>query len=224
MIRQGSRISEITVFLLYCLLHSGFGYCQQVEIRNNLLYDMTLTPNLGIAYRPDSIWSVGLNAGFNAWDIDKQKNKKWRHLLISPNVRRYFGHRADTVQYQQGTDATSLQWRDTTVVRRMQYIEANLIYSHFNVGNTRIPFGLYSGVKNRRLQGDLLAIGAKYGYSWMLGRDWRLEAEAGIAVGYAWYKEYDCATCGTFYGKDGRLFLLPLLGINISYIIDWKNK
>lgn len=85
-------------------------------------------------------------------------------------------------------------------------------------------FGLYSGVKNRRLQGDLLAIGAKYGYSWMLGRDWRLEAEAGIAVGYAWYKEYDCATCGTFYGKDGRLFLLPLLGINISYMIDWKNK
>jgi hypothetical protein len=181
---------------------------------------MTLTPNLGVAYRPDSIWSVGLNAGFNAWDIDKQKNKKWRHLLISPNVRRYFGHRADTVQYQQGTDATSLQWRDTTVVRRMQYIEANLIYSHYNASNIHFPFGLWPDARDHRYQGDLLAVGAKYGYSWVLSRNWRIEAEAGIAVGYAWFKEYECPHCGTFLGDGDRLFLLPQLGINVVYVID----
>jgi hypothetical protein len=102
----------------------------------------------------------------------------------------------------------------------MQYFEGNLIYSHYNVGNAKIPFGLYSAIKDRRLQGDLLALGAKYGYAWILARDWRIEAEAGVAVGYAWFKEYDCDHCGNYYGKGDRIFLLPQLGINVVYIIN----
>lgn len=173
---------------------------QRVALRTNLLYDATLSPNLGTEVRLDSAWTLGLNVGFNAWDINKDTNKKWRHVLVSPNVRKYL-HKSDTL------------WRKG-------YIEGNLIYSHFNVGNTRIPFGLYDAVKNRRLQGDLFALGGKYGYSWILARDWRLEAEAGIAIGYAWFKEYDCPHCGTYYGKGDRIFLLPQLGINVVYIIN----
>ena len=169
----------------------------KVALRNNLLYDATLSPNLGIDLRVSPKMTVGLLAGFNAWDIDKEKNKKWRHMLFSLRARRY----NDSI-FHKG------------------YFEGDLIYSHFNVGNTKIPFGLYSAVKDRRLQGDLVALGAKYGYSWILSRTWRLEAEAGVAVGYAWFKEYDCAVCGTYYGKDDRIFLLPLLGINVVYLIN----
>jgi hypothetical protein len=171
---------------------------QRGAIRNNLLYDATLTPNLGVDFRVDSLWTVGGLVGVNAWDIDKSANKKWRHLLVSANVRRYLG---DSLYHK-------------------RYVEGNLIYSHFNVGNTKIPFGLYNAVKNRRLQGDLFALGAKYGYSWILARDWRIDAEAGIAVGYAWFKEYECPTCGQFIGNDCRIFLLPQLGINVVYIIN----
>lgn len=182
---------------------------QIVSVRTNLLYDATLSPNIGAELRFDSTWSFGMNIGVNAWDIDKDKNKKWRHILISPNVRKYFGNKTVKAEYNR---------MDSTY--RPRYFEANLIYSHFNVGNTRIPFGLYSAIKDRRLQGDLIALGGKYGYSWILSRDWRLEAEAGIAVGYAWFKEYDCDHCGTFYGKGDRIFLLPQLGINVVYIIN----
>ena len=105
-------------------------------------------------------------------------------------------------------------------MERMVGVEMNAIYSHYNVGNTKIPFGLYSAVKDRRLQGDLLALGGKYGYSWILSRDWRIEAEAGVAVGYAWFKEYECDHCGTYYGKGDRIFLLPQLGVNVVYIIN----
>ncbi|MCR5644030.1 MAG: DUF3575 domain-containing protein, partial [Prevotella sp.] len=80
--------------------------------------------------------------------------------------------------------------------------------------------GMYKSVRDRRLQGDLLALGAKYGYAWILARDWRIEAEAGVAVGYAWFKEYDCPHCGTFLGNGDRIFLLPQLGINVVYIIN----
>ena len=170
----------------------------KVALRTNLLYDATLSPNLGVDVRVDSTWTVGLLAGLNAWDIDKEKNKKWRHMLFSFRARKYVN---DSV-FHKG------------------YFEADAIYSHFNVGNVKFPLGLYKTVRERRLQGDLLALGGKYGYSWILSRDWRIEAEAGVAIGYAWFKEYDCPHCGTYYGKDDRIFLLPQLGVNIVYIIN----
>ena len=170
----------------------------RVALRTNLLYDATLSPNLGVDVRVDSTWTVGLLAGMNAWDIDKEKNKKWRHMLFSFRARKYVN---DSV-FHKG------------------FFEADAIYSHFNVGNVKFPLGLYKTVRERRLQGDLLALGGKYGYSWILSRDWRIEAEAGVAIGYAWFKEYDCPHCGTYYGKDDRIFLLPQLGVNIVYIIN----
>ena len=169
----------------------------RIALRTNLLYDATLSPNLGVDVRVDSAWTVGLLAGVNAWDIDKEKNKKWRHALFSLRARKY---------------------RDSLFHKG--YFEGDLIYSHFNVGNTKIPFGIYKGVQDRRLQGDLVALGGKYGYSWILARHWRIEAEAGVAVGYAWFKEYDCDHCGTYYGKGDRIFLLPQLGVNVVYIIN----
>lgn len=191
------KIFVSVVLLIACMSVDRVG-AQTVALRNNLLYDATLTPNLGADIRVDSLWTIGALVGLNAWDIDKDKNKKWRHLLISPNVRRWLG---DSLFHK-------------------SYVEADLIYSHYNVGNTKIPFGLYSGVKDRRLQGDLVALGGKYGYSWILARHWRIEAEAGIAVGYAWFKEYECATCGKQLGNGDRIFLLPQLGINVVYIIN----
>lgn len=169
----------------------------RMALRTNLLYDATLSPNLGVDVRVDSAWTVGLLVGINAWDIDKEKNKKWRHALFSLRARKY---------------------RDSLFHKG--YYEADVIYSHYNVGNTKIPFGLYSAVKDHRLQGDLIALGGKYGYSWILSRTWRIEAEAGVAVGYAWFKEYDCPHCGTFIGNGDRIFLLPQLGINVVYIIN----
>ena len=196
-----------TIVLLLALTTQQVAYAQspngeemrqpRVALRTNLLYDATLSPNLGVDVRVDSAWTVGLLAGVNAWDIDKEKNKKWRHILFSLRARKY---------------------RDSLFHKG--YFEGDFIYSHYNVGNTKIPFGLYKGAQDRRLQGDLFALGGKYGYSWIMARKWRIEAEAGIAVGYAWFKEYECPHCGTYLGDGDRIFLLPQLGINVVYIIN----
>ena len=170
----------------------------RVALRSNLLYDATLSPNLGLDVRVDSTRTIGLLAGFNAWDLDKTENKKWRHMLFSLRARKCLN---DTI-FHKG------------------YFETDIIYSHFNVGNIKFPFGLYKSVRDRRLQGDLIALGGKYGYSWIMARNWRIEAEAGVAVGYAWFKEYECPHCGTFLGNGDRIFLLPQLGINVVYIIN----
>lgn len=191
------KIFVSVVLLIACMSADRVG-AQTVALRNNLLYDATLTPNLGADIRVDSLWTIGALVGLNAWDIDKEKNEKWRHLLIAPNVRRWLGE----APFQQS------------------FVEGDLIYSHFNVGNTNMPLGIYCGAKDRRLQGDLVALGGKYGYSWILARHWRIETEAGVAVGYAWFKEYECPTCGKQLGNGDRIFLLPQLGINVVYIIN----
>ncbi|MBQ6378742.1 MAG: DUF3575 domain-containing protein [Prevotella sp.] len=188
----------VSFVALVALTSVGEVKAQTFAVKNNLLYDVTLTPNLGFDLKVDSLWTVGAVVGLNAWDINKDTNKKWRHVLVEPNFRRWLNGEAF----------------------HKRYIEGDLIYSHYNVGNTRIPFGLYGAVKDRRLQGDLLALGGKYGYSWIMARHWRIEAEAGIAVGYAWFKEYECPACGMQLGEGDRIFLLPQLGVNIVYIIN----
>jgi len=207
-----SVIRRLTFLVL--LLLATYHASAQVALRTNLAYDATLTPNLGAEMRLDSAWTIGINVGLNAWDINKAENKKWRHLLVNPGVRRYWGRQTEHAA------PDSLWGIPPTESRALSYLELDAIYSHFNVGNTRIPFGLYNAIKDRRLQGDLVALGAKYGWSWIMARHWRIEAEAGIAVGYAWFKEYDCEVCGTYYGRGDRIFLLPQLGVNVVYIIN----
>lgn len=204
------RKSTILVLLLLTAYHAS----AQVGLRTNLAYDATLTPNLGAEIRLDSAWTFALSAGLNAWDIDKATNKKWRHVLVSPGFRHYWGRQMQKPAHR------SLWGLPSEQSRRVNYLEFGPMYSHFNVGNVKFPFGLYGAVNNRRLQGDLAALSAKYGWSWIMARDWRIEAEAGIAVGYAWFREYDCATCGTYYGRGDRIFLLPQLGVNVVYIIN----
>lgn len=191
------KIAVGVVALVACMIVEEVK-AQTFAMKNNLLYDVTLTPNIGFDLKIDSLWTFGAVVGLNAWDIDKNTNKKWRHLLVEPNFR---------------------YWMNGETFHK-SYIEGDLIYSHYNVGNTTMPFGLYNAVKDRRLQGDLFALGGKYGYSWILSRHWRIEAEAGVAVGYAWFKEYECPACGIQLGEGDRIFLLPQLGINIVYIIN----
>ena len=196
MFKKGLR-HLVLVFL--SILTSLTAEAQNVTLSNNLLYDAMLTPNLNIGYAPDSTthWSYGLTVGFNPWPRGNLTKHKWRHLLLSPEVR---------------------YWKNTLKVGH--FFGANFIYSHFNAGYT--DFVIYKGVKSERRQGDLVALGAFYGYSWVLGRHWNLEALIGVAVGYAKYDRYACGHCGTKISDESNLFLMPQAGINIVYNIPGR--
>ena len=169
--------------------------------RNNLLYDATLSPNLGLELRLDSTWTLGMNGGLNLWDIDKEKNKKWRHLMLSPYLRHY-----------------------NKMLFERSFWGIHAVYSHYNVSGVKFPFGIYKSARDKRLQGDLLAIGGSYGHNWLLTGRLHLEVELGLAVGYAWYKEYDCATCGTYLGRHKKPILLPKLGLNLVWSTGKKAQ
>ena len=147
---------------------------QQVTLSNNLLYDTWLTPNLRIGLRLSPHWSMGLTAGYRPWPTDDNTSRKWKHLLLSPDLR---------------------YWTDSVGVHH--FFGVNLIYSHYNVADVKFPFGLWKAVRDERRQGDLGAIGLFYGYSWPLGRYWNLETHIGAAVGYTKFDRYQCGHCGT---------------------------
>jgi glycosyltransferase involved in cell wall biosynthesis len=88
----------------------------------------------------------------------------------------------------------------------------------------RFPLGMYKSVRDERRQGDLVAIGAFYGYSWPLGRHWNLEALIGAAVGYAKYDRFACGQCGSKMGDESKVFLMPQAALNIVYNIPLKKQ
>ena len=174
---------------------------QQVTLSNNLLYDAWLTPNLRMGVRLSPHWSMGLTAGYRPWPSDDTTSKKWKHLLLAPDVR---------------------YWTDSVNVHH--FFGVNLIYSHYNVAEVKFPFGLWKSVRDERRQGDLGAIGAYYGYSWPLGRYWNIEAHIGAAIGYTKFDRYECGHCGKKIGNEKKVFVLPQAGVSIVYNIPGRPR
>jgi len=172
-------------------------------LRTNLLY-WVASPNLyknywpninvGADYRLSDRWSLGLTLGLQPFPSSEHAVTKWRHWLASPEVRYWFGQ---------------------TFKPRSSFIGFNIIASHYNASHVKFPFGLYKDVRNQRLEGDLIALGAFYGYTWRLNNWLRMEAIAGLALGYTSYDIYECGYCGTPLGDDKKDFLMPQLALNL---------
>lgn len=174
---------------------------QEMSIRNNLLYDATGTVNAGLEFQVGDHFSVGVNGGFKswprflAWDNDNVNNTThWRHFLVAPEGRYYFNE-----------------------VFKGVFVGADFVYTHFNVGNLKLPFGLYPEVADRREQGSWWGAGLFVGYAWWPWQHWRIELEGGAGVGLAAYDSYDCDHCGSKLAEVRRAAVVPKLGLNIAY-------
>ena len=190
---------KILILTALCCCALTDGNAQVVTVSNNLLYDGTLTPNLRVGLRLAPHWSVGLTAGYRPWPTDETTTRKLRHLLISPSVR---------------------FWTDSVNVHH--FFGSNIIYSHYNVGGIKFPFGLYKSVRDERRQGDLVALGLFYGYSWPLGRFFNLEAMIGAAIGYTKFDRFECVHCGQLLGREKKFFAMPQAALNIVFNIPGR--
>lgn len=190
--------SAVLLLMIFSLAVSG-QQKSHITIGNNLLYDATLTPNLRLGFRLSDHWSAGLTAGFRPWPSDDDVNTKWKHLLLSPDVRYWFKG-----------------------VNTGHFIGGNLIYSHYNISNVKLLIYNMHLDKDLRRQGDLGAVGAFYGYSWALGRYWNIEAVIGAAVGYTKFKTYECGHCGKKLKDENKVLLMPQGALNIVYNIPGR--
>lgn len=64
-----------------------------VAIKNNLLYDALLLPNLSAEVYLGRQWSFALNGNWSWWKFNEQENKAWYHRIQSAGVElRYWVH------------------------------------------------------------------------------------------------------------------------------------
>ena len=174
---------------------------QKVTVSNNLLYDATLTPNLRVGVRLSPHWSLGLTGGYRPWPTSDEQSTKWKHLLISPDLR---------------------YWTDSVNVHH--FFGINPVYVHYNISGIKLPFNLYQLDKESRYQGDFGGLGVFYGYSWSLGRYWNIEALIGGIVGYTKYDHYACGHCGKKLGNAKKVMVLPQAAVNVVYNIPGRKR
>ena len=147
---------------------------QNVALKSNLLYDATLTVNAGLEVGLAPRWSFDLSGNYNGWAVD---GHKWKHWLAQPELRYWFCDRFAG-----------------------HFIGLHALGGQYNFGNfdTSLSFlGTdYSVFADHRHQGWYAGVGIAYGYSWILGRHWNLEAEIGVGYSYTQYDQFRCTGCG----------------------------
>ena len=166
------RLLIVSICLVVASLTAS---AQNVVVKTNLLYDITATANLGIEFKVAPKWTVDISGNLNAWTFSD--NKKWKHWVLQPEARywlceRFNGH----------------------------FVGAHLVGGIYNMGNWNTDCTFrgtdFGQLKEHRYEGWLVGAGIAYGYHWMLGRHWSVEAEIGIGYVYTQADKYECPRCG----------------------------
>ena len=173
-------------------------------VKTNLLYDATLTFNLGTEFAAGRKWTLDVSGNYNPWTFSE--NRKMKHWLVQPEAR---------------------WWSCTRFSGHFVGIHAHT--GGYNWGGM-LPWGFGSGrmfgsienpnIQNHRYQGWLAGAGVSYGYHWILGNRWGLEASLGVGYAYLDYDKYPCARCGRKIGSETKhYFGLTKAAISLVYIL-----
>jgi hypothetical protein len=143
--------------------------------------DATLSPNLGVEIGLAPKWTIDVTGQMNAWTLSH--DRKWKHWYAQPEIRRWFCDRFSG-----------------------HFLGLHALGGQYNVGNLNnsINFlGTNFGVlSDHRYQGWFVGGGIAYGYDWILGKHWNLEAEIGVGYAYTRYDVFECAGCGKKVAND----------------------
>lgn len=191
------KIKLLLIPLLAILLYLPAN-AQKVALKSNLLYDATLSPNLGIEIGLAPRWTLDISGNVNLWTVD---GHKWKHWLVQPEARYWFCRRFAG-----------------------HFVGLHAIGGQYNFGNLDINMKLlgndFSKLKDRRYQGWGAGAGVAYGYAWPVHPHWNIEAELGIGWIYTRYDSYPCAKCGTKLesNRPHNYFGPTKAAVNIVYL------
>lgn len=182
-----------------CILFLALGLslsAQNVAVKTNLLYDATTTLNLAAEIGLAPRWTLDLSANYNPFSFSD--NKKWKHWMAQPEARYWFceafnGH----------------------------FLGMHLLGGQYNVGNIDIPaLPIFPSGKGDRYEGYYYGAGLAYGYQWVLGKRWSIEASLGLGYVRAHYDRYDCPKCGEWKEKGTKnYFGVTKAAVSLIYVI-----
>ena len=138
--------------------------------------------------------TLEIGASYNPWTFGE--NKKFRHLMLQPEFRR---------------------WNCERFIRGFWGV--HLLGGIYNVGHLKLPFDAYPDLEHYRYQGWFVGGGVSYGYDWYLSPRLNLEATAGIGYVLVNYKKYMCGKCGERVGDGVKHYFGPTkLAVSLVYL------
>lgn len=191
-------VAAFTVTML-----SGTVSAQETALKTNLFYDATTTMNIGVERRLAPKWTLDISANYNPWTFSG--NKKWKHWLVQPEVRRW-----------------------SREAFRGGFWAAHLLGGQFNFGGWSTDFSFlgtdYSALKDSRIEGWGVGAGVGYGYAWRIAKRWNIEAE--LALGYVFmdYDKYACGKCGEKVTADNTHHYFGPTKVALSLVYLFPEK
>lgn len=173
---KSGKMKRIILFIaIIAAVVSQNALGQDVAVKTNLLADAVLSPNFGVEVGLARKWTLDVTGQFNAWELSH--DRRWKHWAVQPEARywlcdRFGGH----------------------------FFGAHVHGGQYNIGGIDGLINFLGTdarkLKNSRYQGWFAGAGIGYGYAWILGRHWNLEAEIGVGYSYTRYDRFRCSGCG----------------------------
>jgi hypothetical protein len=172
------------ILLVTAAMFCGPVCAQKVALKNNLLYDAAATPNLALELATGRRTTLDLGAGYNPFDL--KNDMQWKHWLAQPEFRWWFCERFNGAFW--GVHALGGE------------------YSFAKIG---LPLGVFDDLEHYRYEGWYAGGGITFGYQWILGK--HFSVEAAVAAGYVrvQYDKYTCAECSTKVGNGYKNYFGP---------------
>lgn len=175
-IRKAMRIKPKIICFLAIMLSGISGVkSQNVAVKTNLLYDVASTINLGLEVGLAPKWTLDVSGNFNGWTLSH--DRRWKHWLVQPEARYWFCDRFSG-----------------------HFVAVHAHGGQYNVGGLKNGISFLgsdlSKLSDYRYQGWFVGGGVAYGYAWILGRHWNLEAELGLGYAYTRFDKFRCTGCG----------------------------
>ena len=173
---------------------------QNLMMKTDLMYAAaTLTPNLGAEMRLGDKSTLDIKGSYHPWNLQgsADNNKKLVHWKAQVEYRFWSCRNFDG-----------------------HFFGVHVLAAQYNIGQRNLDsmFGMDS--EKYRFQGYGLGTGISYGYQWLIGKNWSLEANAGIGAAFLKHDKYEYRKCGERKDSERLIYWGPtVLGINLIYSI-----
>ncbi|MDR3140420.1 MAG: DUF3575 domain-containing protein [Tannerellaceae bacterium] len=176
----------------------SFGNSQNIAVKSNILYDATSTVNVGLEIGLSPKWTLELPVNYNPWSFSD--SSKIKHWAIQPEARYWFCEKFNG-----------------------HFLGIHGLVGGYNVGGVNIL-----GLEEHRYEGNMYGGGISYGFQWILGNHWSIEATVGVGYAYLEHNKYLCGKCENKIKNPDRpgddLFTKSWIGptkagISIIYVI-----
>lgn len=165
-------------------------------VKSNLLYNSTATINLGMEVGLGKRTTLDVSGNYNNWTFSG--NRKFKHWFYQPEFR---------------------LWNCERFNGGFWGLHAH--YGQYNVGGM-MPWGIgkNSRFADHRYEGWFAGGGVSYGYHWMLGGRWGLEASLGLGYAYLEYDKFGCERCSEKLASQTKHYFGPTkIGLTLIWAI-----